>query len=70
MWQSIVETAMGEECAAESDCQCKFTRIVMVRMQVAIAWNNSWAIFRAQKIYLVWNYMSGRTNQVEHNSQA
>ena len=32
-----METAMGEECAAEGDCQNKFTRIVMVRVQVTIA---------------------------------
>ena len=30
-------TAIGEECAAQGGHQCKFTRIAMVRMQVAIA---------------------------------
>ena len=41
---------MGEECAAEGNCQRKFTRIVMVRVQVTI---DSRANFRARKIYPV-----------------
>ena len=41
---------MGEECAAKGDCQRKFTRIVMVRVQVTI---DSRSNFRTRKIYLV-----------------
>ena len=36
MWRSIVETAMDKEYATEGGRQRKFTRIIMVRVQVAI----------------------------------
>ena len=65
-----MESAMGEGCATEGDCQRKFTRIVMVRVQVTITWNDLRAYFRARKIYLVWDCVSGRTNRVQHNSRA
>ena len=42
--------------------ESKFTRIVMVRVQVAIACNDLRANFCARKIYLVWDCVSGRTN--------
>ena len=58
---------MGEECAAEGNCQRKFTHIVMVHVQVTI---DSRANFCARKIYLVWDCVSGRTNHVQQNSLA
>ena len=45
MWQSIVETAMGKECAAQGGRQRKFTHIVMIHVLVAIASNDSRANF-------------------------
>ena len=61
---------MGKECAAQDGRQHKFTRIVMVHVQVAIAWNDLRANLRAQEIYLKWECMIVHTNHVQHNSQA
>ena len=61
---------MGEEITVEDDYQRKFPRIIMVRVQVTIAWNDSGASFSARKIYLVLVCASGLTNRVQHNSRA
>ena len=65
-----METAIGEEIAVENDYQRKFPRIVMVRVQVTIAWNDSGASFSARKIYFVLDCASGLKNRVQHNSRA
>ena len=62
---------MGKECATEGDCQRKFTRIHSNGTRESnYCMNDSRANFRARKIYLVWDYVSGRTNRVQHNSRA